>query len=69
MTVNTITEIAKAKSKPEVGVGRLMLVLTEDEARRSQELLSGFELHMRELSSKYPRRIRIIYGGYKNAQN
>lgn len=67
MTVNTITEIIKADGKPEVGAGYIKLVLSEDEAMRSQWLLKGFELHMRELSKQYPQRIRIIYGGYKNA--
>ena len=67
MTVNTITEIVKADGKPEVGAGQIKLVLSQDEAKRSQELLLGFQLHMRELSKQYPQRIRIIYGGYKNA--
>ena len=67
MTANAITEIAKAKSKPEVSDGFLKLLLKEDEARHSQELLKGFELHMRALSKEYPQRIRIIYGGNKDA--
>lgn len=67
MAVNTITEVIGARSTPEVRRGYLKLALTKDEAIRSQELLKGFELHIRCLSKQYPERIRIIYGGNKNA--
>ncbi len=67
MAVNTITEVVGVKSKPEESDGFLELLLNEDEANQSQTLLKGFEIHMSGLQAQYPQRIRIIYGGYKNA--
>ncbi len=67
MTVNTITDVAGAKAIPISGDGHMKLVLSEKDAIHSQEILKGFEMHIRSLSKQYPHSIKIVYGGNRNA--
>ena len=54
MTVNTLTEIEKD--------GFLGIRLSKDEAAAANDLLKGFELHLKELSELYPNYIKIERG-------
>ena len=55
MTVNTLTEIIEKD-------GFLGIRLSKDEAAAANDLLKGFELHLKELSELYPNYIKIERG-------
>jgi uncharacterized protein YsxB (DUF464 family) len=50
-----------------VSDGEMTVALTEQNANPVQDLLKGFELHMRELSRQYPEKLKVIYGGKNHA--
>ena len=66
MTANTVSEIYKVPAEISDGDGYLKLLLKED-GDELQNLLKGFELHVRELSDQFPKNIKVIYGGLQNA--
>ncbi|MCR4616239.1 MAG: ribosomal-processing cysteine protease Prp [Clostridiales bacterium] len=66
MTANTVSEIYKAPAEISDDDGHMKLLLQED-SDELQNLLKGFELHIRELSGQFPKNIKVIYGGSKNA--
>ncbi|MCL2509368.1 MAG: ribosomal-processing cysteine protease Prp [Oscillospiraceae bacterium] len=67
MTANTLTEVCGLPVRSEVRDGYMKLVLTPKKADRAKELLDGFSLHIRALAKQYPKNLRVIYGGIKNA--
>ena len=67
MTVNTLTDVYKVPCDASVSDGKMTVALTEQNANPVQDLLKGFELHMRELSRQYPEKLKVIYGGKNHA--
>lgn len=59
LVANTITEIIGAKSIANVSDGEFELKLV-DKISESQEILSGFELHISELVKQYQNRIKVV---------
>ena len=62
MTVNTITDIygIEADISLDESKGFLSLSLSLEDAKRCKELLDGFVLHVKSLSSQYPDNIKCI---------
>ena len=54
MTVNTLTEIMLLNPEIIEKDGFLGIRLSKDEAAAANDLLKGFELHLKELSELYP---------------
>ncbi len=68
MTVNTITEIYKIIAEVVSDEdGYMKLTLSDFDARQTQDLLRGLELHLMELANQYPEHIKVIHGGVDNA--
>ena len=63
MTANTITEIYEIPAEINQYDGYLRLKLSISQAKRCQELLIGFRLHLKELEKEYPHNIKVINGG------
>lgn len=54
MVANTITEILNIQpDELKVSDGEMLLKLRENDAIKCQDILKGFELHVRELSKEY----------------
>lgn len=66
MAANTITDIIKADAAANVEGSSMCLKLNNPD-EFSEKVLKGLELHLTELSKQYPKNIKIIYGGVKNA--
>ena len=66
MTANTLTDVCGIDCDTRVQEGEMTLRLRSDSSS-AQDLLQGFSLHMRELSRQYPKQLKIIYGGNRNA--
>ena len=67
LVANTVTEVIGINAKPEVGEALMMMMLTKEQAEKAQDILKGFELHMRELEKEHSNNIKVIYGGVNNA--
>lgn len=59
MAANTITEIVGDRCEVSVDDARMFLQVSNP-SPETQALLSGFKLHITELSKQYSKRIRII---------
>lgn len=60
MTANTLTEIVGADPEIKVSDGDMYLkIKTEEELKRSQEILEGFVLHLNALSEQYQKYIKV----------
>ena len=66
MAANTITDVIGTKADASADEGKMSLKVYEP-CERTETVLRGLELHLRELSKQYPDNIKIIYGGVKNA--
>jgi len=67
LVANTVTEVIGIKTEPEVDEALMKLMLTKEQAEKAQDILKGFELHMRALEKEHPKNIKVIYGGVNNA--
>lgn len=66
MAANTVTDIIRADAEAAADDGAMTLLVKEP-CERTETVLKGLELHLKELSKQYPENIKIIYGGVKNA--
>ena len=66
MAANTITDIIGADATATVEDGAMCVTLNQTN-EQAETVLRGLELHLTELSKQYPKNIKIIYGGVKNA--
>ena len=66
MAANTVTDIIGAKATVKATDGTMLLEVNEP-CGKCLAVLKGFELHVTELSKQYPKNIKVIYGGVKNA--
>ena len=66
MAANTITDVIGTPAKAEAESGSMIFYLSETN-EKTEAILRGFELHLKELSKQYPLNIKVIYGGVKNA--
>ena len=66
MAANTVTDIIRADAEATADDGAMTLLVNEPCAR-TETVLKGLELHLKELTKQYPENIKIIYGGVKNA--
>ena len=67
LAANTLTDVLSADADVKVDPNGRMTLALRSENEPAQQLLKGLERHIRMLSEQYPDRIKIIYGGYKNA--
>ncbi len=67
LVANTITEVIGIKAQPKVENASMQIELTKEESIKAQDILKGFELHIKELEKAHPKNIKVIYGGVKNA--
>lgn len=66
LTANTVTEILGLAPEIECRDGYLKLVFTcKEQAMRAQDVIKGFELHMKNLEADYPDNVKVKYGGVK----
>ena len=65
LVANTLTDVmgVDAKTKVDEAEGYMLLELSEEEALKGQQLLKGFELHVRGLTEAHGKHIKVIYGG------
>ncbi len=66
MAANTVTDIIGADASAQAGDSIMKLTLNAS-CSKSEAVLRGLELHLRELAKEYPENIKVIYGGVKNA--
>ena len=59
MTANTITDIVGATADITVDEGYMDFTVTH-RITESQEVLSGFRLHLQALAEQYPKRIQLL---------
>ena len=59
MTVNTVTEIIGAEVEADVEDGEMKIRLL-NKIGESQEILKGFQLHIKELAKQHKQRIKVI---------
>ena len=60
LTANTVTEIIHAKACAEDGDGYMKLTVGDYDNESVQNILRGFEFHIRELYKMYPQYLKII---------
>ena len=63
MVANTLTEVMGVDTKPGVDEALMHLALTKEQGVIAQDILKGFELHIRALEKAHPNNIKVIYGG------
>ncbi len=61
MTANTITEILGLCADISVDDGYMQMKLTSQDALKAQDILRGFELHVKELSQQYQSNIKVEF--------
>ena len=59
MTANTLIEIMQINVSADVQDGVMKIIIPEDSADTTKDLLLGFELHITELSKQYPKNVTI----------
>lgn len=65
LVANTLTDVMgiDARTKVDEDKAYMLLELNEDGAEKCQDLLKGFEIHIRQLAEAYGKHIKVIYGG------
>ncbi|MBQ8001593.1 MAG: ribosomal-processing cysteine protease Prp [Ruminococcus sp.] len=61
MTANTITDILCLEAEATADDGYMMMRLSSQDALKAQDILRGFELHMKELSQQYQNNIKVVF--------
>ena len=61
MTANTVTEILGVKAEAEVRDGSMAFSVEKKDVPKAGYILSGFELHIRELTGQYPLNLKFEY--------
>ena len=60
MVANTIIEIMGVKAQATVSEnGEMTLIVPENSAEKTKDILLGFKLHISELSKQYPKNVTI----------
>ena len=59
MTANTLLEIMQINASADVQDGMMKIIIPEDSADKSNDILLGFELHIKELAKQYPKNVTI----------
>ena len=67
LVINTITDVMNIPSDAYAEDGRIGIVIENGYEEQCKEILKGFELHINSLKKQYPKNIKVIYGGFKNA--
>lgn len=62
MTANTVTDVLMLSPKISESDGHLSLEFTKDEAKRAEDILKGFFIHITELEKQYPDFIKTERG-------
>ena len=60
LTANTILEVMKIDAFADVGDGYMKFTIPEKDKQSTKVILSGFELHLKELEKQYPLNVKII---------
>ena len=67
LVINTITDIMKIPSSADAKDGYIGIIIESGYEEQCRDILKGFELHINSLKKQYPKNIKVIYGGFKNA--
>ncbi len=60
MVCNTLTEVMGVKATATVNNnGEMTVIIPEEYAQKANDILSGLELHLKELSRQYPKNVTI----------
>ncbi len=59
MTANTILEILRIDAAADVHDGMMKIIIPENSTGKSNDILLGFELHIKELAKQYPKNVTI----------
>ena len=67
LVINTVTDIMNIPSSTDAKDGYIGIVIEKGYEEQCRDILKGFELHINSLKKQYPKNIKVIYGGFKNA--
>ena len=67
LVINTITDVMNIPSSADAKDGYIGIIIDEGYEDGCKEILKGFEAHINSLKKQYPKNIKVIYGGFKNA--
>ncbi len=59
MTANTLLEIMQINVSADVQDGMMKIIIPEESADKSKDILLGFELHINELAKQYSKHVTI----------
>ncbi len=59
MTANTLLEIMQINASADVQDGIMKIIIPQESADKSNDILLGFELHIKELAKQYPKNVTI----------
>lgn len=59
MTANTVLEILHINASADVRDGMMKIIIPEDCTGKSNDILLGFELHIKEIAKQYPKNVTI----------
>ena len=61
MTVNTVTDIICADAQASADDGDMYLMISDKDADRCCDILSGFKLHLMNTREQYPKYLKVIF--------
>ena len=67
LVINTITDVMNIPADADAKDGYIGIVIEKGYEEQCKEILKGFEIHINSLKKQYPKNIKVIYGGFKNA--
>ncbi|MBR5273528.1 MAG: ribosomal-processing cysteine protease Prp [Clostridia bacterium] len=67
LVINTITDVMSIPSSASAEDGRIGITIEKGYEEKCREIMRGFEIHINALKKQYPKHIKVIYGGFKNA--
>ncbi len=67
LVINTITDVMNIPAYADAKDGHIIISIEKGYEDKCRDILKGFELHINSLRKQYPKNIKVIYGGFKNA--
>ena len=61
MTANTVTDIICADAQASADDGDMYLMISDKDADRCCDILSGFKLHLMNTREQYPKYLKVIF--------
>ena len=67
LVINTITDVMNIPASANAEDGYITVAIEKGYEEQCRDILKGLELHINSLKKQYPKNIKVIYGGFKNA--